>query len=401
MGGDLLAQTRNMDYYVTDGIKNSPLLKDYQYQAQANLIDSLRINASYKPQVSGVSTNVYAPSYKGWGYDNAITNGGSFSQLITVNKRLVGEENLRNQYNAINLLNQSLAISGKITEQDLKKSIIAQYITAYGIYQQYTFNKGVLELLTREETILKKLTENNIYRQTDYLSFLVTRQQQQLQLNQLKVQYQNEFAMLNYISGLHDTTFAALPVPSLELIQPPGIENTVFYEKFRIDSMKLKNSDAQIDFSYKPKVGLYADAGHSSTFGMDPYKHFGTSFGVTLTVPIYDGKQKKMQHDKIEIAEQARQQYQQFFKTQYDQQILQLLQQLESAQSLIDQTATQIRYTEALVDANRKLLAAGDVRMPDYILAIGNYLAAKNSSMQNTIYKFQLINQINYWNRKN
>lgn len=397
---NLSAQSKDLDYYIGSGIQKSPLLNDLRNQSRSTAIDSMRINAGYKPQVMGVSNNSYAPSINGWGYDNAITNGGTFSQLITVNKRLVGKENLQNQYEAIRLAKESLAISGKVTEQDIRKAITSQYIVAYGIYLQYSFNKEVLELLGSEEAILKKLTERNIYRQTDYLSFLVTMQQQQLQLNQLKVQFQNEFASLNYLSGLQDTGFVAVPAPNISLAPPPEIEQTVFYQQFRLDSLKLKNSDAQIDFSYKPKLSLYADAGHSSTFAVNPYKNFGTSFGINLSVPIYDGKQKKMQHDKIAIAQQTRQQYQQFYKTQFDQQLLQLLQQLRSAQELINQTSTQIRYTQALIEANRKLLEAGDVRMSDYIIAIGNYLAARNSSTQNMIYKLQLINQINYWNRK-
>ncbi|SDW91670.1 Outer membrane protein TolC [Hydrobacter penzbergensis] len=397
---NLSAQSKDLDYYIGSGIQKSPLLNDLRNQSRSTAIDSMRINAGYKPQVMGVSNNSYAPSINGWGYDNAITNGGTFSQLITVNKRLVGKENLQNQYEAIRLAKESLAISGKVTEQDIRKAITSQYIVAYGIYLQYSFNKEVLELLGSEEAILKKLTERNIYRQTDYLSFLVTMQQQQLQLNQLKVQFQNEFASLNYLSGLQDTGFVAVPAPNISLAPPPEIEQTVFYQQFRLDSLKLKNSDAQINFSYKPKLSLYADAGHSSTFAVNPYKNFGTSFGINLSVPIYDGKQKKMQHDKIAIAQQTRQQYQQFYKTQFDQQLLQLLQQLRSAQELINQTSTQIRYTQALIEANRKLLEAGDVRMSDYIIAIGNYLAARNSSTQNMIYKLQLINQINYWNRK-
>ena len=186
---NLSAQSKDLDYYIGSGIQKSPLLNDLRNQSRSTAIDSMRINAGYKPQVMGVSNNSYAPSINGWGYDNAITNGGAFSQLITVNKRLVGKENLQNQYEAIRLAKESLAISGKVTEQDIRKAITSQYIVAYGIYLQYSFNKEVLELLGSEEAILKKLTERNIYRQTDYLSFLVTMQQQQLQLNQLKVQF--------------------------------------------------------------------------------------------------------------------------------------------------------------------------------------------------------------------
>lgn len=398
--GYTFSQERNLEYYINAGLQNSPLLKDYTNQKAANLIDSLRILASYKPQVSGLSVNNYAPTYKGWGYDGAVTNGANFSQQVVATKRLVSKENLQNQNEAIRLLNQSLEISGRVTEQDLKKSIIAQYITAYGVWQQYSFNHELLAQIRKQEAVLKKLTEKGVYRQTDYLSFLVTLQQQELLISQVKIQFQNEFSSLNYLSGLQDTVAVALTQPEVELAILPDAESSVFYQQFRIDSMRLKNSDALIEFNYKPKVNLYADGGYLTSFAEQAYKNFGTSFGVNITVPIYDGKQKKMQHDKISIAEQTRQNYRDYFKQQFGQQIAQLSQQLSATQQLINQTAPQIRYTETLIEANRKLMETGDARMADYIIAIGNYITAKNIVTQNTINKLQLINQINYWNRK-
>ena len=398
--GYTFSQERNLEYYINAGLQNSPLLKDYTNQKAANLIDSLRILAGYKPQVSGLSVNNYAPTYKGWGYDGAVTNGANFSQQVVATKRLVSKENLQNQNEAIRLLNQSLEISGRVTEQDLKKSIIAQYITAYGVWQQYSFNHELLAQIRKQEAVLKKLTEKGVYRQTDYLSFLVTLQQQELLISQVKIQFQNEFSSLNYLSGLQDTVAVALTQPEVELAILPDAESSVFYQQFRIDSMRLKNSDALIEFNYKPKVNLYADGGYLTSFAEQAYKNFGTSFGVNITVPIYDGKQKKMQHDKISIAEQTRQNYRDYFKQQFGQQIAQLSQQLSATQQLINQTAPQIRYTETLIEANRKLMETGDARMADYIIAIGNYITAKNIVTQNTINKLQLINQINYWNRK-
>jgi outer membrane protein TolC len=396
----VFSQGKTLDYYIGLGIQNSPLLKDLGNQKLANLIDSMRIIAGYKPQVAGVSNNTYAPTIGGWGYDGAVTNGANVSELVTINKRLVSKENLNNQHEAIRLLNESLNISGKITELDLKRSITAQYITAYGIWQQYQFNKEMLELLRKEESILKKLAEKGVYRQTDYLSFLVTIQQEDLIISQVNIQFQNEFSSLNYLCGIKDTTAIALAEPVLESIGFSEAESTVFYQQFGIDSLKFKNADAQIEYSYKPKVNLFADGGYLSSFAEQPYKNFGVSAGVNITVPIYDGNQKKMQHDKISIAEQTRLGYRDFFKKQYAQQTAQLAQQLNSTQQLINQAKSQIRYTETLVEANRKLLETGDAHMADYILSIGNYLTAKNIITQNTINKLQLINQINYWNRK-
>ena len=397
---DSYGQQRSLDEFISSGITKSPLLKDLKNQKRGNAIDSLRIDASYKPQVTASSSNTYAPTYNGWGYESAITNGANFSQLISVSKRLVSKENLNNQYDAINLQNQTLAVSGKVSEQDIRKSITAQYITAYGDQQQVEFNNEMLKLLSKEEAILKTLTEKNVYRQTDYLSFLVTLKQQELSISQLKIQLQNDLATLNYLSGIIDTSSVTLSSPSLEPKIVEDVDNTVFAEQYKIDSLKLRNNDAMIEYNYKPKVDLYADAGLISTFQLDPYKNFGTSIGVTITMPIYDGKQKKMQHDKNAISQQTRGEYEQYFKSQYAQQIAQLVQQLQYTEQFIAQAKDDLKYSEALIEANRKLLVSGDVRMADYILAIGNYLTAKNTITQTSVNRLQIINQINYWNRK-
>jgi len=394
------AQEKNLDYFISSAITSSPLLKDYNNQSRSNLIDSLRLRAAYKPQVNAVSNNLYAPVIGGWGYDNAITNGINFGQLITVSKEVANKKVLQNQFEAIQLQNNSLAVTGKISEQDLKKTITSQYITAYGSWQQYTFNKDVYQLLSREDSILKKLTEAGVYRQTDYLTFLVTLKQQRLSVTQARIQYQNEFSTLNYLSGLQDTSFEMITDPGLQINALPELENTVYYQKFTTDSLLLKNNDAQVDLNYKPKISLYADAGYLSSFAYQSYKNFGTSVGINLSMPIYDGKQKKMQHDKIAIAEQTRQQYRDYFKTQYNQEIAQLVQQLQAADEIIAEATDQIKYTEGLMQANRKLIATGDAHIADYIIALNNYLNAKNIITQNTTNKLQIINQINYWNRQ-
>lgn len=397
----LFAQQKNLDYYIESAIENSPLLKDFQNQQQSNTIDSLRIRASLKPQINGISNNTYAPNIKGWGYDYAVTNGGQLGALVSVSKTLLQKNNLANQFEAIQIQNQSLTNTGKITEQDLKKNITAQYISVFGDLQQYSFNKDVLNLLKKEEIILKQLTQSGVYKQTDYLTFLVTIQQQELLLTQLNIQYQNDFAALNYSAGLNDTSYNELPDPEISLNNLPGLENSVFYKQYVLDSLQLRNSDAQIDFAYQPKINLFADGGFLSAFSYQGYKNLGTSFGINLVIPIYDGKQKKMQHDKIAIAEDTRKNYRDFFSKQYSQQINLLLQQLNSEEKLISQTNAQINYSYGLIQANEKLLASGDVHIADYIIAINNYLNAKNIIMQSKITKYQIINQINYWNRPN
>jgi outer membrane protein TolC len=393
-------QQYSLNEFIERARANSPLLKEYSNTRLLNQLDSLRIRATLLPQVSGSSTNNYAPVIGGWGYDNAITNGINFSQLITVSKDFVPKNVLANQFALLRLQNDSLALAGKVTTLDIVKSVTAQYITAYGSLQQVRFNQELLDLLRNEETVLKRLTEKAVYRQTDYLSFLVTLQQQELQQSQAKLQYQADLLTLYYFAGIEDTSIVSLEPPVIELATLPEAENSIFYEKYRVDSLILRNSDALIDYAYKPRIQAYADGGYVTTFTEDYYKHFGTSIGLNITVPIYDGKQRKLQHDRIKIAERTRQGYRDFFKKQYNQQVAQLSLQLRSTQALTEQMNNQMKYVQALIDANHKLLQTGDVKMTDYILAITNYLNARNSIRQNNIARLQLINQINYWNAK-
>lgn len=394
-----IGQQKNLDYFIQQGLDNSPLLKDYQNQVQINRVDSQRIRATYKPQVTGTSNNAYAPVIKGYGYDGAITNGGQLSALVGVNQVLVSKKYLYAQFETLSLQNQGIENTAKLSEQDLTRTIVAQYVTTFGDMQQLQFAREVNALLKKEENLLKSLTQTNVYRQTDYLTFLVTRQQQELSVKQLSIQLQNDYATLNYMAGIIDTAEAILAEPAITLHQLPEISQSVFFRKFTLDSLQLGNNRSLVDFNYKPKVNLYADAGYSSTLVYQAYKNFGTSFGVNVTIPIFDGRQKKLQYSKIAIAERTRIGYKDFYTSQYSQQVAQLSQQLKATGELIDEINHQIKYAEGLINVNIKLLETGDAKIADLVIAVNNYMMAKNLLTQNNTSRLQIINQINYWNR--
>lgn len=393
------AQTNNLDHYVSTAISNNPLLNDYNNQVKFNNIEGNKLLATYKPQVNAVSNNMYAPSIQGWGYDPAITNGGNYSALVTVNKAIIPKKMLDLQQASIRLLSLYADNAAKITAQDIKRTVTAQYITAYGDLSQLQYNNDVLDLLRKEEIILKKMTESSIYRQTDYLSFVVTLRQQELTVTQTSNQYKNDYALLNYICGITDTSSVVLTNPGISLQSIPDFNTTAFARQFQIDSLKLINADKLIDYEYKPRISLFTDGGYLSSFAYQGYKNFGISAGINISLPVYDGRQKKMKHDQVAVQEDSRKGYCNYYEKQYRQQLLQLFQQLQQADDLIFQATAQLKYAQALIDANGKQLHTGDVRIADYILAFNNYLTAQNIITQNTVSKMLIINQINYWNK--
>jgi len=394
-----LAQTYSLDHYLQLAKSNSPLLKDLQNQIASNQVDSLRLRAGYKPQVNLNSGGLYAPIVNGYGYAEAITNEHTLNALMGVNQSIVSKNNLNTQLQAITLVSQSLSNSSKISEQDLKKAITAQYITAYGDLQQLKFNRQVIDLLSKEEDILKKLTRANVYRQSDYLTFLVTLKQQELQLSQSRALYKNDYATLNYLAGVEDTSVMELDTPLIELPVQPLASRSIYFQQYKLDSLKIINSKLLIDYTYKPKANVFADGGYNSDFMGQDYKNFGASVGFTLSIPIYDGGQRKMQYKKLSLQEETRQDYKAFFDRQYRQQIAQYKQQINENEVLIAQIKEETRYTESLIKIDTQLLQTGDVKIADLILAVNNYLTIKNLMTQTVIGRLQLINQLNYWNK--
>ena len=390
---------KSLDYFINQAITNSPLLKDYKNQVLSFSLDSQIIRASLKPQVNGISNNSYAPIIGGYGYDEAITNGQQLSALLQVSKSFLSNKSIASQVASLQIQSQAITNSIKISEQDVIKSITDQYVIAYGEQLQLAFNNEVNELLRREDSLLKKLTQDNVFKQNEYLAFVVTLQQQLLNSSQLEVQYRFDYAGLNYLAGVVDTTIERLEDPQLNPKAFGDYTTSVFYQQFVLDSLKLANDRMLVDLNYRPKITAYADAGYNSSLVYKPYKNFGTSIGLSLSIPIRDGGQRKLQYSKIDIQSRTREYKRDFFMQQRNQQVFQLMQQLRSTEKLIDQVNKQVKYTETLITVNEKLLATGDIRLIDFIYSLNNYFNAKNLVTQNYISRLKIISQLNYWNR--
>lgn len=193
--------------------------------------------------------------------------------------------------------------------------------------------------------------------------------------------------------------FQRIDRPGLNDTMQFGFHNSVFYQRFTTDSLLLATQKVILNYQYKPRIGAYTDAGYVSTLLNAPYKNFGVSFGLSLTIPIYNGRQKQYRLSQVDIQERTRLTNREFFVKQYKQQVAQLNQQLHASDLLVKTINEQIKYINALLTANAKLLQTGDIRVSDYVLAITNYMNARNLLNQNYINRLRIVNQINYWNK--
>jgi|WetSurSiteA1Bulk_404760.scaffolds.fasta_scaffold03342_5 outer membrane protein TolC len=391
-----IPQTRSLDFYIEQGIQNSPLLKDLNNQLSASSIDSLLIRAAKKPQIEARSQLLYSPYYDNFGYDEVITDGGNYQAVAAVTQNIFNRRELENKFQSLEIQKQSIGNSTKLSVAELKKTITDQYITSYSDYSDLQFNRSFLDLMTNENELVKQFAEKGIWSQSDYLSLLVETQGQEVLVKQLKNQYTKDLRLLNQLCGLNDTLTWELLEPQFGLLGASYYVNSPFFMQFVIDSMRLANERNALEIKYRPKINWFADAGVLTSSLNNFYKHFGYSVGASLSVPIYDGRQKDLESRKISLYENTVANYRAKYTKQYDQLLYQLNDELAGTEKVKDQINIQLATTKQLIASLKAQLEIGQVRMTEYINAIKNYRNINRNLNLVNIRMHQIRNEINY-----
>ncbi len=396
-GMTLFSQVRSIYFYIEQGVANNPLLKDFSNQIRANSIDSLLIKANRVPKVAFNGSLFYAPIINDLGYSEAVTNGGIFSTLVNVSQDIFTRKTTEAQFAKLGIQNLSLSNTEKITGKELKKAITFQYLDVFFLSRDMASDLDVLKSLENEDAMLKQLTERGIYRQTEYLSFSLERQSQELNYYEAITQYRKELSQLNLLCGIQDTSLVMLSLPGIEMRNAENPETNPLFLHFRLDSLSIQNEKTILDRNYKPKISWFTDAGILNNVPGEIYKNFGFSLGMNFSLPIYDGNQRKLNYQKLKNTEETRKYYQDYFKRQYDVQLQQLKDELARTKSMIREIDKQITTSALLVKTYKELLEKGGLPVTDYVFAIKNYITIKRNSNQYQKRILQIINEINYW----
>ena len=389
-------QTHNLEFYLNEGNRNSPLLNDYKNQIFSANSDSLLIKAARKPFVEAKSQLLYSPSYKNFGYDEIVTDGGNYTAVLSVSQNIFNRNVINNKYKSVDLQKQLVNNSSKISIKELNKAITDQYLIAYSALSNLVFNKSFHELISKENEIVKQFVKKGVYKQTDYLALLVETQSQEIMIKQLNSQYRMELSSLNQLCGLSDSAWYELVKPELKINGNPDISKSPGYIKYKIDSTRLETEKATIDLNYRAKINWFADAGFLTSNPWDFYRHFGYSAGISLNIPVYDGKQKGIEKQKLEFEQNTNKNYAVNYKNQYSMQFIQLSNELKILNETTDQTVTQLKTSGQLVDILKDQLEAGLIQMTEYINAVKNYKTISSSLNLLNVQKLQIINELNF-----
>jgi outer membrane protein TolC len=378
-----------LDFYLQTAQQNNPNLKDFSNQINITSIDSVKARRDFGYKVDGIGDASYSPQISGYGYDgNTTVNVRNLTLIGRVSKELVNKRNFNIKLNSFSIAIQQLLNQKNLSALNLNRAIAQQYLLAYESQEHYKIDQEIIHIFDQEDLVLKKLTQKSVFRQTDYLTFKVTQQQNELLQKQHLADFKNNFGLLQYLSGLQNQPEMDLVSPDFYAKIETQFDESIYAKTFRTDSLKLENDIDLVNYNYRPKISIYADGGYSSALVQTPYKNFGASAGVTLNIPIYDGHQRQLSIEQKKIEFDTRKNYVTFYKKQFEQQKSQIKNQILQYREMVNLATTQMKYSKTLIEANLKQLPTGDVKMVDFILAITNYTTLKSGLLT---YKIQLL----------
>jgi len=389
-----MAQT--LDEFISKGIKNSPLLKDYQNRIKVTEIDSMLLKAALKPQVNANAQLMYSPDFNGYGYDNAVTNGGNYTAVIGVSQSFFNKRILNANLEAVGIEQQLIKNAGKLSEYEIKNLVTTTYLSALGDQNDISSNLSFLNLMMEEKTILKQLSDQGIYKQTDYLSFIIELESQKILAEQLKIQYDKDIHLLRQICGITDTSRVKLSTPVLIKESSGSISKSLIYMTFTIDSLKILSDKKMIDNKYRINLNWFADAGFLSSNPLNIYKNFGASAGLNIGLPVFDGHQRKLNYQKLGIQEDSRLFYKNFYISQHSEKLRQLNDELTASLSLAELLKKQEKAAGDLCNLYREQLDMGNVSITELVNAMKNHISFSSNLNQLQIHILQLINDYNY-----
>ncbi len=389
-------QEQVLDYFLKQGIKNSPLIRDLNGQIRSNRVDSLMVKAMNKPRVEFRGYAFYAPIVNNFGYSEILTNIANLTSVMSVSQQLFNKKTVEANLLKTGIQRQSLANTVRLTENSLKKAITSAYLDVWAVYSDISVNRELLAFANDQGKILKSLTDNGIFKQTDYLSFMIELQGLEIQLGELNLLFRRKVSDIYLLCGIQDTA-AFFPVkPELGSPSPANQKGSPLFMRFYIDSLRITNENILIDRNYKPAVGWFSDAGLINNDPRVIYQNFGLSLGLNFTLPVYDGNQRNLNHQKLKNEEEIRSGYAGAFNREYYQQLQQLSDELDQTRALIPSVRTQVMSSDMLIKQLKELVNKGSGSITDYLIAVKNWLSVRQSLNHYEVRLLQIRNEMNY-----
>ena len=408
----LYAQDNNLKYFISKAKENAPVLQENNNlqkigKLQNDIIhaqnNAFQVNATSEVLVAPYFNNngnfmdiTATPSANAIGYDVGITNGGLYSAQVNVTKELFNKTIVDNLLFQNKVSNTSLELSSEEIYHFIDKSITDTYILAYQFQLQQDFTKNVIEDLEKRLQVVALLVQRGILMESDYLLIQLDIENRKLELETIGNNLNNSYTLLLNLSGIKAADFYRLSKPNLML---ENVRNSFFYEKrFFNDSLQIYANQLVFENQYKPQVLAYGNSGMNAVELQNMERRFGLSAGLRLTIPIYDGKQRRFNELQNKLKYENLDFYRQNNEIQLQNNLKSLQQQMSVLEGNLQQMGNQLVKQENILEIYKGKLVQGQVSVIDYLNVLQNYKLMEYTRFQAQTNLWLLYNQYNFTN---
>lgn len=413
LGFELEAQDMvSLDYFLNQAEVNTPTLKENRNLLKIGELQNAIIQAQNKAFQVNVTSDVLVapffnsngkaidvtttPSANAIGYDVSITNGGLYSAQINVMKNLFNQAITDRLLFQNKLQNNSILLTSEELKHNLTKTITDAYIVAYQLQLQESFTKDILKDLENRLQVVELMVKRAVLMESDYLLLQLDIDSKKLELQQIQNSLKVAINQLYILSSVPVGNTESLDVPTITAITNP---NSLFYQKkFENDSLQLLANQNVFESRYKPQVSAYANTGLNASEIPNIYRKIGASAGIRLTIPIYDGNQRKYNAQQSLLKEESLEFYKENSKIQMENNLESIRQQISQNEITLLLLEKQLKKQENILEIYKGKLVQGQVSIVDYLTVIQNYKLNVYTKLQMQTNRWLLLSQYNYIN---
>jgi outer membrane protein TolC len=406
--------SQDLPFYVEQAKINSPLIQDNKNLSQAARLEAERLKAFYtKSQLSLTGAYMFAPiishdnnkselvlnspgaeNYSG--YDIAASNAGIYQGMLNWAKPLFNNSRYETAAEQVLIGAQINENTVQLTGHDLERFITDQYILCLTDYKQTEYLKDLVRIINDQKTVVSKLVESGIAKQSDLALLSIELKTQQTALNTFRATYRRDLMDLRVLCGISDTTYQVLGDIDIQLTE--DIRESKFVERYRLDSLNLLATQKVFEMKYKPLVGLYANTGLNAVYAPTIPNRFGVSAGINFSLNLTDGKQRQISQQRTAVLMSSTGRYKSFFYKQNNVRKGRILTELKSLNERLALTEEQLKEFQRLLEFYKQELSRGQISVINYIATLKSMIVTQRDFILLNTNKQLLINLYNYWN---
>lgn len=172
-----------------------------------------------------------------------------------------------------------------------------------------------------------------------------------------------------------------------------GDQNFYYERKYRNDSLQLVAGDKVFENKYKPLLSAYATTGLNAVEVNRIPHNMGMSAGIRLSIPIYDGGQRKLNRLQTELKKDNLQFYRKNEQIKLQNTRNSLQEQIASIQRGLKLINAQLEKQKNILEIFKGKMVQGQVSIIDYLNLIQNYKLNIDTRLQMQINLWLLENE--------